>query len=98
MNVIRATNTIHGVVVRGTALESVAKHYCRSFGIPFVDGAPVSVGRVKFIPKQGYVRVLKGRGSFIAVILPMDCGCTEEEIVRGCPTHYTPNKEVPLAA
>lgn len=67
---MRATNTVFGLVVRGTAIESIAKHYCRSYGIPFSEGAPLSVGRVKYVPKQGYVKVDKGRGSFIAVILP----------------------------
>lgn len=84
---IRATPTVHGLVVRGTAIESVAKHYCRSYGIPFTDAQPLSVGRVKAVPKQGYVRVEKGRGSFIAVILP-HCLCTEEELHPGCVEHY----------
>lgn len=86
---MRATNTVWGVVVRGTAIESVAKHYCRSYGIPFGQGTPVSVGRVKYIPNKGYIKVEKGRGSFIAVILPIYCDCTEEEITKYCPRHYT---------
>lgn len=68
---MKATSTIYGLVVRGTAIESVAKHYCRSKGIPFGEGAPLSVGRVKYVPKKGYVKVDKGRGSVIAVILPL---------------------------
>lgn len=67
---MKATNTVYGLVVRGTAIESIARHYCRSHGIPFLDMPPLSVGRVKYVPKQGYVKVDKGRGSFIAVILP----------------------------
>lgn len=86
---LRATNTVHGMVVKGTAIESIAKHYLRSHRIPFLDLPPVSVGRVKFIPKQGYRRVDRGRGSFIAVILPFVCACTEAEVVRDCPIHYT---------
>lgn len=87
---MKATNTVYGVVVRGTAIESIAKHYCRSYGIPFGNGSPYMVGRVKFIPNQGYVKVDKGRGSFIAVILPPSyhaCMCTENNIVHGCSLH-----------
>lgn len=87
---MRATSTVFGLVVRGTAIESVARHYCKSFGIPVGKGEPLSVGRVKYIPKTGYKRVAQGRGSFIAVVLPvakLECECTEEEIAKGCTVH-----------
>lgn len=86
---MKATSTVWGVVVRGTAIESIARHFCDSYGIPYGDGKPVSVGRVKYIPKQGYVKVDKGRGSVICVILPIKCECTEEAVTKGCPVHYT---------
>lgn len=64
---LKATPTVYGLVVKGTAIPSIAQHYCKSFDIP--HGNPVGYGRFKYIPKIGYIRVPQGRGSFIAVIL-----------------------------
>jgi hypothetical protein len=70
---VKAISTTQGVVVSGTAIPSIAQHYCKSYGIPVGQGSPITYGRMKFIPKQGYVRVLdaKAGGTFIGVILPL---------------------------